>query len=54
MPILLIPRRADLSEHCNDHLQATVGTLAGCPGILVAQDETELATRNAEDLALRD
>jgi UDP-N-acetylglucosamine transferase subunit ALG13 len=53
-PILLMPRRADLGEHRNDHQLATVGRLAARPGILVAMDESELAERIAEGLALSD
>lgn len=53
-PILLMPRRAGRGEHRNDHQLATVAKLAGRPGIVVAQDETELATRVAEGLALQD
>lgn len=51
-PILLMPRRADLSEHRNDHQLATVRKLAERPGILVAMDEAELGPRIAEGLAL--
>ncbi len=51
-PIVLMPRRADLREHRNDHQMATVRKLAGRPGILIAQDETELAQRIAEARAL--
>ena len=53
-PILLMPRRADLQEHRNDHQLATVRKLAGRPGILVASDENELAARIGEGLALED
>lgn len=53
-PILLIPRRAALGEHRNDHQLATVSKLAGRPGILVAEDESELPARIAEGLALKD
>lgn len=53
-PILLMPRRADLEEHRNDHQLATARKLAGRPGILVAMDETELAPRIAEGLAMED
>ncbi|HEY6965459.1 MAG TPA: glycosyltransferase [Erythrobacter sp.] len=53
-PILLMPRRADLGEHRNDHQLATVRKLAGRPGILVAADVGELASRIAEGLALED
>lgn len=51
-PIVLMARRADLKEHRNDHQMATVRKLAGRPGILIAQDETELAARIAEARAL--
>jgi UDP-N-acetylglucosamine transferase subunit ALG13 len=53
-PIVLMPRRASLGEHRNDHQMATVGKLSGRPGILVAQHESELAARIAEGLALKD
>lgn len=53
-PILLVPRRADLGEHRNDHQLATVRKLAGRPGILVAQDETGLQEQIAAALAFRD
>ncbi len=51
-PIVLLPRRADLREHRNDHQRATAQQLAGRPGILLARDENELASRIAEGLAL--
>jgi UDP-N-acetylglucosamine transferase subunit ALG13 len=53
-PIVLMPRRADLGEHRNDHQLATVNQLAGRPGILIAADETELPARIAEGLAITD
>ena len=53
-PILLMPRRADLKEHRNDHQMATVRKLAGRPGIVVANDETELPARITDGLALTD
>jgi UDP-N-acetylglucosamine transferase subunit ALG13 len=53
-PILLMPRRADLGEHRNDHQMATARKLAGRPGILVAADESELPARIAEGLAMTD
>jgi UDP-N-acetylglucosamine transferase subunit ALG13 len=53
-PIVLMPRRADMGEHRNDHQLATARKLAGRPGILVAADETELAARIAEGLAMTD
>lgn len=51
-PILLMPRRADMGEHRNDHQLATVRKLAGRPGIVVALDESELAARIDQGLAL--
>lgn len=53
-PVLLMPRRAALGEHRNDHQLATVAKLAGRPGILVAEDESALADGIAEGLALKD
>lgn len=49
-PVLLMPRRADLGEHRNDHQLATARSLAGRSGILIALDESELADRIAEGL----
>jgi UDP-N-acetylglucosamine transferase subunit ALG13 len=46
-PIVLLPRRARLGEHRNDHQHDTAGHFAGRPGIFVAADETELAGRIA-------
>lgn len=53
-PVLLMPRRADIGEHRNDHQLATVRKLAGRPGIVVAIDESELPARIEEGLALDD
>lgn len=44
-PIVLVPRRAALGEHRNDHQLATVAQLEGRPGLHVAHDEAELAAR---------
>jgi UDP-N-acetylglucosamine transferase subunit ALG13 len=44
-PILILPRRAALGEHRNDHQLATAEHLADREGITVAMDEAELATR---------
>ena len=41
-PIIVLPRRADLKEHRNDHQQATARRLGGRPGLMVAQTEHEL------------
>nr|WP_281501113.1 glycosyltransferase [Erythrobacter sp. F6033] len=53
-PIVLMPRRASLGEHRNDHQLATADKLSSRTGILVAMDETELADRIAEGLAQKD
>jgi UDP-N-acetylglucosamine transferase subunit ALG13 len=47
-PLILLPRRASLGEHRNDHQLATCAQLRGRPGIHVADDEAEL-----EELLLR-
>lgn len=41
-PIILMPRRAALGEHRNDHQLATVSALKGRHGIYIADDEAEL------------
>ena len=46
-PIVLLPRRARLGEHRNDHQRDTVAHLAGRPGIFVADDEGALPARIA-------
>jgi UDP-N-acetylglucosamine transferase subunit ALG13 len=51
-PIVLMPRRANLKEHRNDHQMATARKFAGRPGILIAYDESELAERIAQARAL--
>jgi UDP-N-acetylglucosamine transferase subunit ALG13 len=51
-PVVLVPRRASLGEHRNDHQLATVRQLAGRPGIVVAEDETALADAIAQGLTL--
>lgn len=53
-PVVLMPRRAELGEHRNDHQMATVRSLGARPGILVAMDESELPDRIAQGLALKD
>lgn len=42
-PLVLMPRRAALGEHRNDHQMATARRLAGMPGISVAWGEEDLA-----------
>lgn len=51
-PILLFPRRAALGEHRNDHQLATVGQLRGRPGVIVVEDEADLAAGVAQGLAI--
>ena len=41
-PIIVMPRRAHLGEHRNDHQWATVKNLGGHSGITVATDEEAL------------
>ncbi len=41
-PILVMPRKAALGEHRNDHQLATARWLGGRPGVSVAWDETEV------------
>lgn len=53
-PVLLMPRRAGLGEHRNDHQLATARSLQGRAGILIAMDESELAARIAEGLQHKD
>lgn len=53
-PIVLMPRRAELGEHRNDHQLATARKLAGRSGIVVAMDESELADAIRDGLTVRD
>lgn len=41
-PLIIMPRRADLGEHRNDHQQATARRFADVPGITVVCDAEEL------------
>lgn len=41
-PILIMPRKASLGEHRNEHQLATAKYFKGKPGIYVAMDEIEL------------
>lgn len=41
-PIVLLPRRAALGEHRNDHQLATARQLEGAAGVFVAWEETDL------------
>lgn len=42
IPIIIVPRRAALGEHRNEHQLATVERFRNRPGIHVADDETAL------------
>lgn len=42
-PLVIMPRRASLGEHRNEHQLATVEKFRDRPGIFVAEDETMLA-----------
>lgn len=44
-PLIMVPRKADLGEHRNDHQMATAKWFERTPGILVAWNEVELASR---------
>lgn len=43
-PIIIVPRKAALGEHRNDHQMATAKRFAGKAGVSIAWDENELAT----------
>jgi UDP-N-acetylglucosamine transferase subunit ALG13 len=45
LPMIVLPRRADLGEHRNDHQLATVRRLSHIPGLIVVNDEGELQDR---------
>jgi UDP-N-acetylglucosamine transferase subunit ALG13 len=51
-PILIMPRRAALGEHRNDHQLATARWMAQRPGVSVAWDESQVAARLDERGAL--
>jgi UDP-N-acetylglucosamine transferase subunit ALG13 len=42
-PIIIMPRKAALGEHRNDHQMATAKRFAGQTGVSIAWDENELA-----------
>jgi UDP-N-acetylglucosamine transferase subunit ALG13 len=41
-PIIIMPRKAGLGEHRNDHQMATARWMEGRPGVVVAWDETTI------------
>jgi UDP-N-acetylglucosamine transferase subunit ALG13 len=44
-PLLVMPRRAELGEHRNNHQLATATRFSDLDGVMVALDETELAAK---------
>jgi UDP-N-acetylglucosamine transferase subunit ALG13 len=44
-PLVILPRKASLGEHRNDHQMATARRFANRPGVTVAWDEHELRRR---------
>jgi UDP-N-acetylglucosamine transferase subunit ALG13 len=50
-PLLVMPRRAALREHRNDHQLATCRALTDRPGVYVAYDEATLTDLLHRDLA---
>ena len=51
-PAILVPRRASLGEHRNEHQLATARALEGRPGVAVAWEAGEVETLLAPLLAL--
>ncbi|MEL6218865.1 MAG: glycosyltransferase [Pseudomonadota bacterium] len=51
-PLIVMPRRADLREHRNDHQQATARHFGTRPGVFVAESAEALATLLADIPAL--
>lgn len=49
-PLIILPRRAALGEHRNDHQLATAGWVEGRPGIYVAWEATDIAPLLGQDL----
>ena len=41
LPMIVMPRRAELGEHRNDHQSATARRLSHLPGLSVAEDEED-------------
>ncbi|MEM1010671.1 MAG: glycosyltransferase [Planctomycetota bacterium] len=46
--IIVMPRKASLGEHRNEHQRDTVGRLADLPGVHVCHDEASLKSKMAE------
>jgi UDP-N-acetylglucosamine transferase subunit ALG13 len=45
LPMIVLPRRAELGEHRNDHQLATARRLSHIPGLVVVDDEDSLHDR---------
>lgn len=52
-PIIIVPRRADLAEHRNDHQLATARSFLDTPGVSVAHDEATLHDLLSRRMELR-
>jgi UDP-N-acetylglucosamine transferase subunit ALG13 len=52
-PLIVMPRRAALQEHRNDHQVATAKALKAVPGVFVAFDDAELGTLLDDPAILR-
>jgi UDP-N-acetylglucosamine transferase subunit ALG13 len=50
-PIVILPRRAEFSEHRNNHQVATAQFMSNRPGVFVAMQETELLEQIQRALA---
>jgi UDP-N-acetylglucosamine transferase subunit ALG13 len=53
-PLILMPRRADMGEHRNDHQLATAAEMAVLSNVTVVHDATGLATALAQALQRTD
>ena len=51
VPVILVPRRAELGEHRNDHQAATVRQLMGRDGITTVWDPEDLGPYLRKDLS---
>ena len=54
VPVILVPRRANLGEHRNDHQEGTVRQLLGRPGITGVWDTAKLAELVKSDVPAPD
>ncbi len=49
-PIIMVPRRSDLSEHRNDHQLATVSQLSHHAGVYIAENKEDLRSLMRQNL----